>query len=120
MKRKTIGLILLGLAAFALAGSGIGKFFAEQEPGMSDFMYSKLAFLAIIELLIVAAMVFPATRKLGVILAASYFGGIIAFQWLIEEQAFPIVGVILNTILYAGAALYYPSLTDGTTGVASK
>lgn len=119
MKRKTIGLILLGLAAFALAGSGAAKLFAEPEAGMSERMISMLPVMAVIEFLIVAAIVIPATRKLGIILAASYFGGVIAFQWLIEGQAFPVVGVVLNTLLYAGAALYYPSVTDGTSGVAS-
>jgi hypothetical protein len=34
MKRKTIGMVLLGLAAFALVGSGAAKLFAEPEAGM--------------------------------------------------------------------------------------
>lgn len=118
MKRKTIGMILLGLAAFALAGSGAAKLFAEPEATMPARVVSMLPYLAIIELLIVIAIVLPATRKLGIILAASYFGGVIAFQWLIEGQAFPVVGVILNTLLYAGAALYFPALTDSKSGVA--
>jgi hypothetical protein len=118
MKRKTIGMVLLGLAAFALVGSGAAKLFAEPEAGMPARFLAMKSYLAIIEFLIVIALAIPKTRKLGIILAASYFGGVIAFQWLIEGQAFPLVGVILNTLLYAGAALYYPSVTDGGSGVA--
>jgi hypothetical protein len=113
MNKKTIGMALLGLAAFALAGSGAAKLFAAPEPGMSERMVSMLPIMAVIEFLIVAAIAIPRTRKLGIILAASYFGGVIAFQWLIEGQVFPVVGVILNTLLFASAALLYPSLTDG-------
>ncbi len=116
MKKKTIGLILLGFVAFALVGSGFAKLFAEPEPGTSERVMSMMPYLAVIEFLIVAAIAIPKTRKLGIILAASYFGGVIAFQWLIEGQAFPVVGVVLNTLLYASAALLYPSLTDGTAG----
>lgn len=117
MKRKTIGMILLGLAAFALVGSGAAKLFAEPEAGMPERFLEMKTYLAIIEFLIVAALAIPKTRKLGIILAASYFGGVIAFQWLVEGQAFPVIGVILNTLLYASAALLYPSLTDGDSGV---
>jgi len=31
---------------------------------------------------------------------------------LLVEEKFPIVGIVLNTILYIGAALYRPSLMD--------
>lgn len=116
MNKKTIGLVLLGLAAFAFAGSGMAKLVAPDEEMLK--MGSNLTVLAVIEFLIVAAIAIPKTRLLGIILGASYFGGVIAFQWLVEGQAFPIVGVLLNTILFAGAALHYPSLTDGASGVA--
>lgn len=111
MNRSTIGLILLGLAALAFAGSGVAKLVAPDEEMLK--MGAKLTVLAVVEFLIVAAIAVPKTRLLGVILGASYFGGVIAFQWLVEGQAFPVVGLLLNTILCAGAALYYPSLTDG-------
>ena len=111
MDKRKIGLILIGLAGLAFAGSGIMKIAAPDEEMQQ--MGSNLIVLAVIEFLIVAALAIPRTRLLGIILGASYFGGVIAFQWLVEGQAFPVVGVILNTILYAGAALYYPGLTDG-------
>lgn len=117
MNKQTIGLILLGLIAFALLGSGVMKLVAPDEEMLE--MGSKLTVLAVIEFLIVAALVIPKTRLLGVILAASYIGGIIAFQYLIEGQDFPVVGFILNTLLYAGAALHYPSLTDGSRTAAT-
>jgi len=56
----------------------------------------------------------PKTRLLGIILAASYFGGVIAFSWLVEKEL-PIPGVVLNTILYIGTALMFPTLKDATS-----
>lgn len=113
-------MVLLGLVAFALVGSGMAKLFADPEAGTPARMIEMLPIMAAIEFLIVAALAVPQTRKLGIILAASYFGGVIAFQWLIEGQTFPVIGVVINTLLYAGAALYYPALTEGTSGVAAK
>ena len=111
MTRKRIGLILLGLAGFAFLGSGIAKLVAPDEDMQA--MGGKLIVLAVIEFLIVGALALPRTRLLGVILGASYFGGVIAWQWLVQDHPVPVVGILLNTILYAGAALYYPGLTNG-------
>ena len=109
MTRPRIGLILIGLVGLALLGSGVMKF--TQPAEMVDAMgVGPLLTLAVTELLIVAALLIPCTRLLGIILAASYVGGIIAFSWLVEKET-PIVGIILNTLLYAGAALYRPWLT---------
>jgi hypothetical protein len=113
MNRKTIGLILLGLSALAFIGSGVMKLVAPDE-GMLK-MGSNLTILAIIEFLIVAAIAIPKTRLAGIFLGASYWGAVIAFQWLVEGQGavLPIIGIVLNTILFAGAALSYPSLMNG-------
>lgn len=53
---------------------------AEAEPGMPARVVEMLPCLAIIKFLIVAAIAIPVTRKPGIILAASYLGGVIAFQ----------------------------------------
>jgi hypothetical protein len=110
MTRSRIGLILIGLVGFALGGSGVFKFTLPEEMviGMGT---TPLIILGVIELLIVAALIIARTRMLGIILAASYIGGIIAFSWLVEGET-PLVGIVLNTLLYAGAALYRPWLTD--------
>ena len=118
MTRRTIGLVLIGLAGLALLGSGFSKLFAPNEEMLE--MGGKLTVLVVIEFLIVVALAIPRTRLLGVILAASYFGGVIAWQWLAEGHAVPVVGMALNTVLYLGAALYYPGLTDGSAGVAAR
>ncbi len=111
MTKERIGLSLIGLVGFALLGSGIMKFTLPQE--MVDGMgKGPLLTLAVVELLIVAALIIPRTRLLGVILAASYIGGIIAFSWLVEKEP-PVIGLVLNTLLYVGAALYRPQLTRG-------
>jgi len=118
LNRKTIGLILLGLVSLALIASGIGKIVGGQEAADAFGGANRPIILAVIEFLIVIALALPATRKLGIILAASYFGGAIAFSWLAENEM-PVPGVVINTLLYVGAALYYPGLTDGKSGVAA-
>ena len=109
MTKSRIGLILIGLVGFALLGSGIMKF--TQPAELVEVMGTgPLLTLAVVELLIVAALVITRTRMLGIILAASYIGGIIAFSWLVEGET-PIIGIVLNSLLYAGAALYRPWVT---------
>ncbi len=114
MSKERIGLILIGLVGLALLGSGIMKF--TQPAEMVEAMgVGPLLTLAVVELLIVAALIIARTRMLGIILAASYIGGIIAFSWLVEGET-PIVGIILNSLLYGGAALHRPWVTDGRVG----
>ena len=114
MTKERIGLILIGLTGLALLGSGIMKF--TQPAEMVEAMGTgPLLTLAVVEMLIVAALLVPRTRMLGIILAASYIGGIIAFSWLVEKET-PFVGIILNTLLYAGAALYRPWVTENRAG----
>lgn len=110
MTKSRIGLILIGLVGFALLASGIMKF--TQPAEMVDMMgVGPLLTLAVVELLIVAALLITRTRMLGIILAASYIGGIIAYSWLAAGET-PVIGIVLNTLLYAGAALYRPWVTS--------
>lgn len=119
MKRSTIGIVLLGLTGLALIGSGIGKIMGGQEAADLFGGANRPIILAAIEFLVAIILALPATRKLGIILAASYFGGAIAFSWLAENEM-PIPGVVISILLYAGAALYYPSLTNGKEGVVAE
>ena len=116
MKRKTIGLVLLGLVGFALAASGVGKIVGGQEAADVFGGASRPIILAVIEFLIVGALAWSASRKLGLILAASYFGGAIAFSWLAQNEM-PIASVAISVLVYASAVLLYPSLMDGDAGV---
>ncbi|PPK88288.1 hypothetical protein CLV84_1253 [Neolewinella xylanilytica] len=111
MKKETIGLILVGLVGLALFASGMMKLFAPP-PEVVESMGSNLPLLAIVEIGTVVVMAIPRTRLLGILLMASYLGGVIAFEWL-QMPGFPVAGVILNTLLYVGAALYRPWLTKG-------
>lgn len=112
MTKERIGLILLGLVGLALLGSGLMKF--TQPAEMVEAIGSMpLYFLGLVELLIVASLAMKPTRLLGIILAASYTGGIIAFSWLAADEV-PLAGLILSTMLYVGAALYRPWLTNNT------
>ena len=104
---------MIGLVALALVGSGIGKFVGAAEAGETFGNPNAPYILGVVELLIVAALAIPRTRLLGVILAASYFGGAMAFSWLGEGEL-PLASGIVNTILYLGAALHWPHLTNGS------
>lgn len=92
-----------------MALTGIFKLVGGDPEGMFENS-NTIYILAIIEFIVAAAIFLPSTRTLGVILAASYIGGIIAFSWLVEKEM-PIPGIVLNTILYAGAAMHWPRLT---------
>ena len=111
MKKERIGLILVGLVGLALVASGIMKLVAAP-PEVVEAMGANLPLLATVEIATVVVMAIPRTRLLGILLMASYLGGVIAFEWL-EQGGYPVAGVILNTLLYVGAALYRPWLTQG-------
>ena len=112
MDKQKIGQYLLYVVMFALVASGVGKFVNAADFGAAFGNARAPYILGVLELFIFAALVIPRTRMLGIILAASYFGGAICAAWLIEGE-FPIAGIVVNTILYMGAYLYRPSLADG-------
>lgn len=97
--------------------TGIMKFIGAEEKAAEFGNSSAPYILGIVELIAAAAIFYPRTRMLGIILAASYFGGAIAFAWLVEKEM-PIVQMTISAILYIGAALYRPFLQNN--GIASK
>ncbi len=111
MNKQRIGLILIGLVGLALVASGLMKLLAPP-PEIIETMGANLTLLALVEIGTVVIMAIPQTRLLGILLMASYLGGVIAFEWL-QLPGFPVAGVILNSLLYIGAALYQPWLTRG-------
>ena len=111
MNRERIGLILVGLVGLALVASGVMKLIAAP-PEVVEEMGSNLPLLAAVEIATVVVMAIPRTRLLGIMLMGSYLGGVIAFEWL-DQGGFPVAGTVLNTVLYVGAALYRPWLTQG-------
>ena len=112
MTREKAGFYVLCLIMVVMAVTGTFKIIGAEEAGENFGNAVAPYVLAAVEYLILACLIFSKTRLLGVILAASYFGGVICFQWLVEG-IFPGSGLILNTILYIGAALYRPWLTTG-------
>lgn len=112
MKAPLIGKYLLFFIAGVLLLTGGFKIFgateAAEEFGNANAPY----ILAVVEILAAIAIILPKTRLLGVLLAASYFGGVICFQWL-NEGEIPLPGMGINAVLYIGAALYRPSLRNG-------
>ena len=111
MNKERIGLILIGLVGAVLVFSAVMKLVAAP-PEVVEQMGGNLPVLAAVELLTVVAAAIPRTRLLGILLMASYLGGVIALEWL-QQPGPPVAGVILNTLLYVGAALYRPWLTLG-------
>jgi hypothetical protein len=108
-------------ALFAVAGvlllTGVFKIFSAEEAAKEFGNDTAPYILAVIEFIIATAIIIPKTRLLGVLLAASYFGGAIAFAWLVEGEL-PIVQVTISTVIYVGAALYRPFLQHNGTAVA--
>ena len=112
MNKQKAGLWMLYLIAAAMGITATFKI-AGVEDGVELFGNASAPYiLAAIQLTILAALVMTKTRLLGVMLAASYIGGIIAFSWL-HVPEFPIVGIALNIVLYVGAALHWPKLAAG-------
>ncbi|MEL6391853.1 MAG: hypothetical protein AAFO91_04305 [Bacteroidota bacterium] len=112
MSSQKIGLYLVYLIGLALGASGIFKFIGAEEAAQAFGSSQAPYILGLVDLLIAAAIFIPRTRLLGVILAASYIGGIIAFSWLHEGET-PAIGIAMNTLLYVGAALHWPKLQEG-------
>lgn len=106
-------MILWGLVGIALLASGTAKVFGVQM--MVDMLGANTLWVGLIEWASVIAMFLPATRNLGFFLVASYLGGVIATEWLNLGGA-PIPGVVLNTLLYLGIALYSPSIMGNLLG----
>ena len=115
MNKQKIGTYMIYLVAGVLCLTAVFKIVGGAESAEHFNGNPSAAYiLAVVQVLVAAAVFLPRTRLLGIILAASYFGGVIAFSWLVEKE-FPIPGIVLNTVLYAGAALVYPSLKDATS-----
>jgi len=117
MTKQRIGMILWGLAGLALAASGLAKVF--QVEMMVDMLKDNTLWVGLIELLSVAAMFFPATRRVGFFLCASYLGGVIATEW-INMGGLPMPGVVLSVLLYLGINLYDPSIMGNLLGSGDK
>ena len=111
MNREKIGLLLLGLVTLAMFVTGTFKIVGAEEAAKAFGNDSAPYILAITEFLTAVALLLPRTRLLGVILAASYLGGATAFAWLAGNEV-PGASLALLVILYVGAALYRPALTD--------
>lgn len=116
MDKKKIGLYLLYFIAVVLCFTAVLKVVGGAEGGVEHFNGNGAApyILAVVQVLIAVALLLPKTRLLGTILAASYFGGVICFSWLAQGEM-PLPGIVLNTVLYAGAALVFPTLKDATS-----
>lgn len=112
MNKEKNGFYILVLVAAVLVLSGIFKLVSAEEAAKEFGNTSAPYILGILELIMAAAILTPKTRFLGIILAASYFGGTIAFTWLHEGET-PMVQMAINAILYIGAALYHPALRGG-------
>lgn len=76
----------------------------------------KLAFIGILELVLLVCYWIPKTQKLGFYLLCAFVGGIIVAEVAagthVEQGAppAPLVGIITATLLYAGTFLRKPSL----------
>lgn len=113
MNKEKSGMYMVMLVGGVMALTGVLKIVGAEEAA-KEFGNSNAPYiLAVVEFITAAAIFIPRTRMLGIILAASYFGGAIAFSWLAKEEM-PLVQMAISAILYIGAALYRPSLQDNS------
>ncbi|PHI21686.1 hypothetical protein CEQ90_02425 [Lewinellaceae bacterium SD302] len=112
MTKDKIGFYMVALVAAVMLLTGTFKIVGAEDAA-AEFGSTNVPYiLAIIEFLTAILILTPKTRFLGIIMAASYFGGAIAFAWLNEGET-PIVQMGINAVLYIGAALYHPALQGG-------
>ncbi len=112
MNRSKIGRWMIYFIAAAMGITATFKL-AGAEDGVELFGNAAAPYLlAAVQVLILVTLLLAKTRLLGVLLAASYIGGIIAFSWLHQGET-PLLGILLNVLLYVGAALHWPKLTTG-------
>lgn len=113
MQQHKIGFYLLALVAAILLFTGGAKVAGAAEASQKFGNDLAPYVLAGAEWLAAICILLPKTRFLGVILAASYFGGAIAYTWL-HEGGTPLAQMGISAVIYVGAALYYPQLREGS------
>ena len=117
-RSKTIGWVLSGIAAAALAASSIDKMIGSEHALQmaSSFGISSATYriLGVIEIVSVVLFLFPRTGIAGILLLSSYFGGAIATH--LQHQQNIIFPIAIEAILWIAAVLRFPELTARIVG----
>jgi len=111
-KQRIAGYLLSVLASLMIVGGGLAKVAGADPvvenmsriPGFED----KLVMIGILEILLVALYWISKTSNLGFFLLASFTGGIIVAETV--SGLFPVSGLLLSFLLYAGTVMRKPSL----------
>jgi hypothetical protein len=109
--RRTIGYLLSILASLAVFGSGVTKFFANNEIhlllerlGMAEHAL----LIGLIEIGVVILYWIPKISNIGFFLFCSYAGGIIVGELILGDV--PLPGLAIGGMIYVGTLLRKPSL----------
>lgn len=73
----------------------------------SSGMEVSLFLLGSLELLCVILFLIPKTRKIGFLFTTAFIGGIIAMEWMTPPYS-PVIGIILQVLLWTGMYFEYP------------
>src|SRR5260370_14921354 len=110
--RMVIQLLATWIPALLIALSGVLKLSGNPKivEGMAALGVGRyVRLLGVMELVFAALFVFPATMKLGFILASCYFGGAIATE--LSHDALKINPFIPIVLLWIGAFVPHPSIS---------
>jgi len=108
---RITGYVLTLLASLGVLGSGLIKFFPNEEInqvlgrlGLEEYSIA----IGLMEVLVVVLYWIPKTVNIGFFLFCSYLGGIIVAEILLGD--IPIPGLMLGAMVYIGTFLRKPSL----------
>ena len=108
---RITGYVLTLLASLGVLGSGLIKFFPNEEInqvlgrlGLEEYSIA----IGLMEVLVVVIYWIPKTVNIGFFLFCSYLGGIIVAEILLGD--IPIPGLVLGAMVYIGTFLRKPSL----------
>ncbi|WP_168797601.1 DoxX family protein [Neolewinella litorea] len=109
--RRAIGYLLSFLPSLAVLGSGMTKFWPDNEIhallaqlGMGEYAIA----IGLTEIACVLLYWIPRTSNLGFFLFCSYVGGITVAELILDQVPWP--GLTIGAMIYAGTLLRKPSL----------
>ena len=108
---RITGYVLTIIASVGVLGSGIIKFFPNEEInqvlGKLGLEEHSIA-IGLVEVLVVVLYWFPKTVNIGFFIFCSYLGGIVVGEIMLGD--IPIPGLVLGAMVYVGTFLRKPSL----------
>ena len=114
---RTAGSVLIWLVGLALAASAVGKL-AAPAPVREQLLGHGITWprtLGAVELAAAVLLLAPLTRRVGLLLCVAYLGGATAVSFGDDGFAEAVPSMVLQALLWTGAALATPDLLGPLT-----